>query len=120
MVTSSNIIILGYLRACTYCCRIVIGYLESLDLAPDLTVCLKQLQESVENKSNLQSDIATNLVQNKLSPVGSMDSLEVGGTLRRKVSVGYQEEKFAPGRYVANKFNYIPCHFLVPSLYGHD
>ncbi|XP_022917370.2 1-phosphatidylinositol 3-phosphate 5-kinase [Onthophagus taurus] len=88
----------GYLRACMYCCKIVIGYLESLDLGSDLTVYLKQLQEIVDNKQGLHHDPSVDLIQSRLSSADlPVDSLDVNSGLHRKVSVGYQEEKFVPG-----------------------
>ncbi|GJQ83295.1 putative translation initiation factor IF-2, N-terminal region [Trypoxylus dichotomus] len=95
----------GYLRGCTYCCNIVLSYLKSVGIGSELSACLKALQDSLENKYGIQSEYSPSAVQASLSPVSSTnDLIESSGTLKRKVSVGYQEEKFAPG---SSSVNYI-------------
>ncbi|KAK9746951.1 FYVE zinc finger [Popillia japonica] len=95
----------GYLRGCTYCCNVVLSYLKSVGIGSELSACLKALQDSLENKYGIQSEYSPSIVQASLSPVSSTnDIIESGGTLKRKVSVGYQEEKFAPG---SSSVNYI-------------
>ncbi|XP_017776695.1 PREDICTED: 1-phosphatidylinositol 3-phosphate 5-kinase [Nicrophorus vespilloides] len=84
----------GDLRVCTYCCKVVLSYLKSSDISSDLNSDLKVLQESLRGRCS-----STSLNQNLLSPnANSVKSIEAGGTLKRKISVGYQEEKFAAGR----------------------
>lgn len=93
--------ILGYLRGCTYCCNVVLSYLKSLGIGSELNVYLKVLQDSLESKYAAQSEYCPSVVQASLSPVSSTSDInEGGGPLKRKVSVGYQEEKFAPGRLI--------------------
>lgn len=79
----------GDLRVCTYCCKVVLSYLQSSDINNELSTDLKVLQENLQTKFGtvsqkfLEDDVGR--------PVSSsMDS----GSLKRKISVGYQEEKF--------------------------
>ncbi|KRT82307.1 hypothetical protein AMK59_4326 [Oryctes borbonicus] len=89
----------GYLRGCTYCCNVVLSYLKSVGIGSELSACLKALQDSLENKYGIQSEHSPSAVETTLSSISSTnDAIENNGTLKRKVSVGYQEEKFAPGR----------------------
>lgn len=87
---------LGDLRVCTYCCKVVLSYLQSNEVAPDLTSDLKLLQENLQIKygSSTNLSISSNQAQSTL-PV---DTLEGGSMLRRKISLAYQEEKFASRR----------------------
>ena len=82
---------------CTYCCKVVLSYLQSSDVGADLTADLKLLQENLQSKfgSTLISPTAT--LQDSSIQNLNKDSVEVGNILRRKISVGYQEEKFASG-----------------------
>lgn len=90
---------IGDLRVCTYCCKVVLSYLQSSEIGPDLANELKVLQESLKNKYGLQP-VAASLYPDSLSPSLSVtDNLDAGGgTLKRKISVGYQEENFFSGR----------------------
>uniref|UniRef100_A0A1Y1N0Y2 1-phosphatidylinositol-3-phosphate 5-kinase n=1 Tax=Photinus pyralis TaxID=7054 RepID=A0A1Y1N0Y2_PHOPY len=89
----------GDLRVCTYCCKVVLSYLQSPDVGADLTADLKALQENLLNKYGANSPVGNSVlgIGAILNPI-SNSSLETGGTLRRKISLGYQEEKFAIGR----------------------
>jgi 1-phosphatidylinositol-3-phosphate 5-kinase len=40
----------GDLRVCTYCCKVVLSYLQSSDVGADLTTDLKILQENLQSK----------------------------------------------------------------------
>lgn len=90
----------GDLRVCTYCCKVVLSYLQSTDAGADLTADLKVLQESLMNKYGVSPISSTSVYSSTLSPtIAISDNLDVGGSLlKRKVSVGYQEEKFVSGR----------------------
>lgn len=91
-------IFIGDLRVCTYCCKIVLSYLQSSDVAAELSADLKILQENLQIKYGSASNLS--LTQNTLSPNSSVsDSIE-SGTLRRKISLAYQEEKFVSRRFV--------------------
>lgn len=94
-----NCTILGDLRVCTYCCKVVLSYLQSPDVGADLTADLKALQENLLNKYGATSPSGSSLSSSTVVlNTASTSSLESGGSLRRKISVGYQEEKFALGR----------------------
>uniref|UniRef100_A0AAG5DAA2 1-phosphatidylinositol-3-phosphate 5-kinase n=1 Tax=Anopheles atroparvus TaxID=41427 RepID=A0AAG5DAA2_ANOAO len=76
------------LRVCNYCSKVVLTYLKSSSIAADLKPDLKALQDDLAQKlSTLQP------------PGGASDSagpsVQGGGRSRRKISVGYQEERFA-------------------------
>ncbi|EFA00380.1 1-phosphatidylinositol 3-phosphate 5-kinase [Tribolium castaneum] len=85
----------GDLRVCTYCCKVVLSYLQSSDVGADLTADLKLLQENLQSKFG--NDVLSPTVQDNIQNLNK-DSVEVGNILRRKISVGYQEEKFASGQ----------------------
>lgn len=80
---------------CTYCCKVVLSYLQTSDLGADLSTDLKLLQENLQSKfgSTLSPrDLEDNVAQSLSS------NITEGNTIKRKISVGYQEEKFASGR----------------------
>lgn len=88
---------LGDLRVCTYCCKVVLSYLQSSDVGADLSTDLKVLQESLMNKYG--GVVPTSIYADALSPsMSASDTLDVNNTLKRKVSVGYQEEKFVSAK----------------------
>ncbi|CAH0546520.1 unnamed protein product [Brassicogethes aeneus] len=82
----------GDLRVCTYCCKVVLSYLQSSDVGADLTADLRILQENLQTKFG-----------DSLSPISRQESVtknsnlnpNEGVSIKRKISVGYQEEKFA-------------------------
>lgn len=85
---------------CTYCCKVVLSYLQSSDVGADLSADLKVLQESLMNKYGASS-VSTSVYADTLSPgISALDALDVSNTIKRKISVGYQEEKFVSGRYI--------------------
>ncbi|KAK4877008.1 hypothetical protein RN001_009514 [Aquatica leii] len=96
----------GDLRVCTYCCKVVLSYLQSPDVGADLTADLRALQENLLNKYGATSP-GGNAMSNSTTTLNviSNSTLEGSGTLRRKISLGYQEEKFAIGR--SNPGNYL-------------
>ncbi|XP_024937173.1 1-phosphatidylinositol 3-phosphate 5-kinase isoform X2 [Cephus cinctus] len=80
----------GDLRVCTYCCKVVLSYLQSSDMGSDLTSDLKALQEDLRVKYG-----------NDTSPVTQKNVNDVDGDetqICQKPSVGYMEEKYALGR----------------------
>lgn len=87
---------------CTYCCKVVLSYLQSPDVGVVLTADLLALQENLQSKYGVTSP--------GLSLCGSQTTLdhlspqEPHENIRRKISVGYQEEKFAIGRYDYSEF----------------
>lgn len=83
----------GDLRVCTYCCKVVLSYLQSSDVGADLTADLKTLQENLQIKFGSTNLSPTASYQDGGCQNLTKDSLEV----KRKISVGYQEERFASG-----------------------
>ncbi|GAB0091718.1 Putative 1-phosphatidylinositol 3-phosphate 5-kinase [Sergentomyia squamirostris] len=69
------------LKVCTYCSKIVLRYLNSPEIQFDLKSDLQALQDDLSNK------LATE------GPNVSTPDISVNSPLRRKISVGYQEEK---------------------------
>lgn len=73
----------GDLKVCTYCSKVILTYLKSPNIAADLKCDLRALQEDLSNKLSTGA------------PSSSSDGDScVSNILRRKVSVGYQEERF--------------------------
>lgn len=86
-----NCIWIGDLRVCTYCCKVVLSYLQSASkdvvLSPDLISLRNELQVKLGNNEiltnyNVTSKYFENIIETTNSP-------------SRKISVGYQEENFA-------------------------
>nr|CAI5827442.1 unnamed protein product [Callosobruchus analis] len=83
----------GDLRVCNYCCKVVLSYLQSSDFNADLSTDLKSLQENLESKFKVSSG---SLQEDSDSQ--SLNANQSDGSLaKRKISVGYQEERFAVG-----------------------
>ncbi|XP_069975794.1 1-phosphatidylinositol 3-phosphate 5-kinase isoform X2 [Penaeus vannamei] len=86
----------GELRVCTYCCKVVLSYLQSNNLAADVLADLRALQEELlpptpDQSCNAQHhDAAFSSM-----PGSSTPSATPRGTLRRRPSLGFQEEKYA-------------------------
>lgn len=74
--------LIGDLRVCTYCCKVILSYLQSaakdIVLSPDLIT----LRNELLTNSNVSSKNSDHVVETLNSP-------------SRKISVGYQEENFA-------------------------
>lgn len=91
--------IIGYsgdLRVCIYCCKIVLSYLQSADLNSDLTDDLRVVQEDLQNRfgaSTPDSSLST-----QTNPFGFSSEYTYRSLPRRKVSLGYQEERFATSK----------------------
>lgn len=84
-------VFIGDLRVCTYCCKVVLSYLQSASkdvvLSPDLISLRNELQVKLGNNEiltnyNVNTKYFENIVETTNSP-------------SRKISVGYQEENFA-------------------------
>lgn len=87
----------GDLRACTYCCKVVLSYLQSPDVGAHLTADLRAFQEDLKIKfGNVSAQSSAQQCASSHSSNKS-DTSETG-SLRRRISIGYQEEKFALGR----------------------
>jgi len=80
----------GDLRVCTYCCKVVLSYLQSSDMRSDLTADLKALQEDLQVKYGNDSPLLTR----KHTSESMSDEMSIS----RKPSVGYTEENYAAGR----------------------
>ncbi|XP_053672847.1 putative 1-phosphatidylinositol 3-phosphate 5-kinase [Anopheles nili] len=77
------------LRVCNYCSKVVLTYLKSSGIADELKPDLKALQDDLVQKlSTLQPSGGNG------ADAGG-PSAPVSGRNRRKISVGYQEERFA-------------------------
>ncbi|KOX68078.1 Putative 1-phosphatidylinositol 3-phosphate 5-kinase [Melipona quadrifasciata] len=85
----------GDLRVCTYCCKVVLSYLQSSDMRSDLSADLKALQEDLQVKYGNDSPPATQKCSHK--------SAEDETSICRKPSVGYMEEKYAIGSYLTSQ-----------------
>lgn len=88
--------LIGDLRVCTYCCKVVLSYLQSaakdVVLSPDLISLRNELQMKLSNNEILtNSNVATKYFENVIETTNSPS---------RKISVGYQEENFALSRYI--------------------
>ncbi|CAH1970908.1 unnamed protein product [Acanthoscelides obtectus] len=83
----------GDLRVCNYCCKVVASYLKSPDVNADLSTDLKDLLENLESKFKLSN---TSLHEDCDSQCLNTNQSE-GSLAKRKISVGYQEERFAVG-----------------------
>ncbi|XP_055538717.1 putative 1-phosphatidylinositol 3-phosphate 5-kinase isoform X2 [Wyeomyia smithii] len=73
----------GDLKVCTYCSKVVLTYLKSSNITADLKSDLKALQDDLSNK----------LSSNSFCNPNDGDTYTITSQ-RRKVSVGYQEERF--------------------------
>lgn len=73
----------------------MLAYLQTPDVSVHLTADLRAFQEDLKTK--FSSDTQT-LPQNLTSLSSTNSDISETGSLRRKVSIGYQEEKFALGR----------------------
>ncbi|XP_050300649.1 1-phosphatidylinositol 3-phosphate 5-kinase [Anthonomus grandis grandis] len=93
----------GDLRVCTYCCKIVLSYLQSANFDATLSADLKALQQNLQSKFG-DSNIG---ISDDLSPNKPLSSSESNDCLKRKISVGYQEERFgsdgSPTSYLTNE-----------------
>lgn len=82
VVPGTIIMCSGDLKVCNYCSKIVLSYLKSPNITDDLKLDLQALQEDLSSKLSLSNN-------------ESDENLQPRSILARKVSVGYQEERFA-------------------------
>lgn len=74
----------------------MLAYLRSPDVSAHLTADLRAFQEDLQTKFASDSQLPQSITS-----VNSTNSdISETGSLRRKISIGYQEEKFALGRYL--------------------
>ncbi|XP_011694487.1 PREDICTED: 1-phosphatidylinositol 3-phosphate 5-kinase-like [Wasmannia auropunctata] len=78
------------LRVCTYCCKVVLSYLQSSDMRSDLSADLKAVQEDLQVKYGNDSPLLARKHANEA--IGDETSI------CRKPSVGYMEENYATER----------------------
>lgn len=76
----------------------VLSYLQSSNFGANLSADLKILQENLLSKFRESPSGVTS--SDVGSPNTALNVSEGSEGLRRKISVGYQEEKFASGRYL--------------------
>ncbi|CAG5098005.1 Similar to fab1: Putative 1-phosphatidylinositol 3-phosphate 5-kinase (Drosophila melanogaster) [Cotesia congregata] len=87
----------GDLRVCTYCCKVVLSYLQSSDMKSVLSADLKALQEDLEVKYGGDT----------LAVAEVQSNMEDETRVCRKTSVGYMEEKYALGTHSGD---YLTSH----------
>lgn len=80
----------GDLRVCTYCCKVVLSYLQSTDMRSDLSADLRALQEDLRVKYGNDSPLLT---------PAHPSARDHTASVCRKPSVGYMEENYATARY---------------------
>lgn len=82
----------GDLRACTYCCHIVLSCLQSIDSTSDSSADVGRVLEDLQKKlALLQPNASTN---QESTPTSEKNRSFV---FKRKASTGFQEERFASG-----------------------
>lgn len=82
----------GDLRACTYCCHIVLSCLQSVDSNSDSSADVSRVLEDLQKKLAI---LQPNTSPSPDSTPGSDKSRNL--VFKRKVSTGFQEERFATG-----------------------
>ena len=92
----------GDLRVCTYCCKVVLSYLQSSNLAADVLADLRALQEELLPPMLSQFSGAGARESALYSSSASNTPLTTPrGAHRRRHSLGFQEERYvARTRYV--------------------
>ncbi|XP_054736493.1 putative 1-phosphatidylinositol 3-phosphate 5-kinase isoform X1 [Anastrepha obliqua] len=83
VVPGKIIMCAGELKVCNYCSKIVLSYLKSTNIAVDLHADLQALQQDLTQKLEDKNENS------------KKEGLPVRANLARKISVGYQEERFA-------------------------
>lgn len=86
----------GDLRACTYCCHIVLSCLQSIDPSTDSSTDLSRIQEDLQKKLALLQPNSM-LSNSEGSQQSGSDQKSRNLVLKRKVSLSFQEERFASG-----------------------
>ena len=99
----------GDLRACTYCCRIVLSCLQSIDPSAESSPSdLARIQEDLQKKLAMllpsfgsggggggSGEISSGPSAATVEQSGDSGKSRANLTLKRKVSVSFQEERFA-------------------------
>ena len=85
----------GDLRACTYCCHIVLSCLQSIDSSSDASTDLNRIQEDLQKKLAILQPNNTSQSSEGSQSSGEQKSRNM--VLKRKVSLSFQEERFASG-----------------------
>ncbi|GBP09011.1 Putative 1-phosphatidylinositol 3-phosphate 5-kinase [Eumeta japonica] len=75
-----------YMKVCNYCSKIVLSYLRSPNITKDLNSDLQALQQDLSSKLETRTEE---------QPENLVKEPARCSTLERKISVGYQEERFA-------------------------
>lgn len=84
--------ILGDLRVCTYCCKVVLSYLQSADIGADLSADLRALQEDLQTKFGNSVVKSTDDFHLTCESSCVPEREETIASIRRKPSVGEQLE----------------------------
>lgn len=85
----------GDLRACTYCCHIVLSCLKSIDPSTDGSTDLSKIHEDLQKKlALLQPNNARNC-EGVDNSSGEQKNRKM--VLKRKISLSFQEERFTSG-----------------------
>ncbi|KAG0730325.1 1-phosphatidylinositol 3-phosphate 5-kinase [Chionoecetes opilio] len=102
----------GELRVCTYCCKVVLSYLQSSNLAADVVADLRSLQEELLPPSLAQVSGAGSHDSALYCSSGSNTPLTTPrGTHRRRHSLGFQEEKYVGRtRYASGELQALGVH----------
>nr|CFW94242.1 Eka-PIP kinase protein [Euperipatoides kanangrensis] len=82
----------GELRVCKYCCKVVLGYIQSAEATPEAASDLRSLQEEIYNRLEGSETISDSSSQETFTR----------RALRRKTSLGFREEDFAKLRFGSN------------------
>jgi hypothetical protein len=86
----------GDLRACTYCCHIVLSCLKSIDPSTDGSTDLSKIQEDLQKKlALLQPNNAARNCERVDNSGGEQKNRKM--VLKRKISLSFQEERFTSG-----------------------
>lgn len=85
----------GDLRACTYCCHIVLSCLKSIDPSTDGSTDLSKIQEDLQKKLALLQPFSATRNTEGLDSGGEQKSRKT--VLKRKISLSFQEERFTAG-----------------------
>jgi 1-phosphatidylinositol-3-phosphate 5-kinase len=86
---------------CTYCCKVVLSYLQSADMGADLSADLKALQEDLRTKYGDAVPHPASVSQSSTSSTcGNITECPDNstGSGRRKLSLKPQEDRFGFGR----------------------
>lgn len=84
-----KILFVGDLRVCTYCCKVVLSYLQSADIGADLSADLRALQEDLQTKfGNTFVKNADGFQTGNVSSSDISEKGEASSSIRRKQSVG--------------------------------